>query len=160
MQGFFELLARFEVGLSSGWHVDDFARSWIAGRWFGLCILDFQHPESPDLNPVTLDQGLAHRFKQAVYHLQGQIVGAAYGCGDCPGQILLGYGRHGAPLRMVGEKKNSLRAAGFSSRTSGKEAETREDTVRRELGCFFSPQPAICAKRKRANIIRLGEGLG
>ena len=102
MQGLLELLARLEVGFSPGWNVDDFARSGIASRWFGFCILDFQHPESPDLNPVPLDQGLAHRFKQAVHHLQGQSVGAAYGCGDCPGQILLGYGRHGAPLRVVG----------------------------------------------------------
>ena len=98
MQRLLELFSGFEVGLAPGGDIDDFTGSRIAGCRFGFGVLDFQNAESPYLDPVALYERLPHRLEKAVYHMQGQIVGAADGRSNCPGQVLFGYGRHGAPL--------------------------------------------------------------
>ena len=56
-----------KVALPSGRYVDDFTGFRISCGRFRLGILDTKDPESTNLNPVALDQALAHRLEEGIH---------------------------------------------------------------------------------------------
>jgi len=77
VQGFFEQATRFEMSLASRGDVDDFAGARIAGGGLGSGVFNLEDPEAANLDAIALNQTIAHRAKETVYHLGGQIFFAA-----------------------------------------------------------------------------------
>ena len=94
VQFFPEQLAGLEMGLLSGWNVDDLAGPGVSGCGLGFGLLHLKNAESPYLYPIPLDQALPHGGEYAVDHSCGEVLLASRALADFQRQIPLGCGHH------------------------------------------------------------------
>ena len=90
--GLFEKMARLEVGLAAGRHVDSLAGAGISRGRLGLGVLGRECSKSPDFNPVPLNQLLAHHGEQSIRGLLSDVFVRSGALRDRGCQMLLGDG--------------------------------------------------------------------
>lgn len=102
VQSLFEQATRFEMSLAPRGDVDDFAGARIAGGGLGSGVLNLEDPEAADLDAIALNQTIAHRAKEIVYHLGGQIFFATGVVANEEGQFFFSNRGHVPYLRGRG----------------------------------------------------------
>ena len=96
--------ACLEIALLPGRYIDDLARARIPCRrlWFG--IFDPQYAKTTNLDPVALDQTLAHGPEKGINNLVGELLLDAQFLRNPEGEVLFGRGH--TILRLGGSQKD------------------------------------------------------
>lgn len=94
MKSLFELFTWLKMCFAPCGNVYDLARARVASGRFRLGVFYFQNAESPDLDAIPFNKRIAHCFKKAIDHLQGQVVLTTNGVGYYASEIFFSDSGH------------------------------------------------------------------